>query len=334
MDVEKDKFEPRKLPSVLRSEELIDKAFRRASKVSGRGRKEKAINKLSTLSNVFSDNFNRIMSSHPSYQNLPPFYREIIDTIVGIGKLRKSLGALSWANSAIQKIINKGIREVKGGKDPEIVLRSVYGRISSIVNQISHELDFLIEAKQRMREIPTLSDDPVVVVAGYPNVGKSSLVAAISTVKPEIASYPFTTKKIFVGKGKIGDKIFQLIDTPGLLDRPIYKRNVIEKKAISCLRYLANCIVFIIDPTETCGYSIENQTSLLNEIKREFKVPTISVYSKSDLHKLRDRPAFSVITGEGIEEIKSLIEECLEVQNQMTQTNQPSPPPKKNRYEM
>ena len=307
---EKEKFEPRKLPSVLRSEELIDKAFRRASKVTGRNKKEKALNKLSTLSNVFGDYFSRIISSHPSYQNLPPFYREIIDVIVGIGRLRKSLGALSWANSAIQRVISKGVREVKGGKEPEIVLRSVYGRISSIVEQIGEELDFLIEAKRRMREIPTLSDDPIVVVAGYPNVGKSSLVAALSSVKPEIASYPFTTKKIFVGKVK-NEPNFQLIDTPGLLDRPIYRRNMIEKKAILCLRHLADCIIFILDPTETCGYSLDSQKSLLEEIRREFSIPILPVYSKADLHEYRDLPSYSVVTGEGIEEIRVLVKEKL-----------------------
>ncbi len=305
-----ERFEPRKLPSVLRSEELIDKAFRRASKVTGRNKREKAINKLSTLSNVFSDHFNRIISSHPSYQNLPPFYREIIDVVVGIGRIRKSLGALSWANSAIQRVIIKGVRELKGGKDPELVLRSVYGRVSSIVEQIGDELDFLIEAKQRMREIPTLSEEPIVVVAGYPNVGKSSLVAALSSVKPEVASYPFTTKKIFVGKAEINGS-FQLIDTPGLLDRPIHKRNRIEKKAILCLRHLADCILFILDPTETCGYSIKSQRSLLNEIKKEFSVPIIPVYSKSDLHQYRDLPAFSIVTGEGIEDIRQLVKKAL-----------------------
>jgi nucleolar GTP-binding protein len=305
-----ERFEPKKLPSGLRSEELIDKAFRRASKISGRSRKERAINKLSTLSNVLGDYFTRTISAHPSYQNLPPFYREIVDVLVGMGRLRKSLGALSWANSAIQKVINKGIKDIKAGKDPEVVLRSVYGRVSSIVDQISNELDFLIEARQRMREIPTLSEEPIVVVAGYPNVGKSSLVAALSTVKPEIASYPFTTKKIFVGKVE-NELTFQLIDTPGLLDRPIHKRNRIEKKAVLCLKHLAECIVFILDPTETCGYSIEGQKSLLEEIKREFNVPIIPVYSKSDLHELRDLPAFSIVTGEGIERIKQLIKEEL-----------------------
>jgi nucleolar GTP-binding protein len=306
------RFEPRKLPTVLRAEELIDKAFRRASKVTGRSKKERAINKLSTISNVLTDHFDRIISSHPSYQNLPDFYREIIDVVVGIGNLRKSLGALSWAQSTTQKIINKGLREIRGGKDPDLVIKSSYGRISSIVEQISEHLEFLNYAKQKLREIPTLGDEPVVVIAGYPNVGKSSFVSLISTVKPEIASYPFTTKKIFVGKGKAGKFNVQFIDTPGILDRPIQMRNEIEKRAILCLRYLADCILFIIDPTDTCGYPLERQLSLLKEIEDKFEMPVISVYSKSDLHSLRDRPAFSAITGEGLNEILSILENQLE----------------------
>jgi len=39
-------FNPRKLPTVLTSQELIDKAFRRASKVTGRNKRERALNKL------------------------------------------------------------------------------------------------------------------------------------------------------------------------------------------------------------------------------------------------------------------------------------------------
>ena len=67
------KFEPRKLPTVLTAEELIDKTFRRASKVSGRDRREKALNKLSTISNVLKDYFNKIITAHPSYENLDNF---------------------------------------------------------------------------------------------------------------------------------------------------------------------------------------------------------------------------------------------------------------------
>ncbi len=303
-------FEAKKLPTVLTAEELLDKAFGRASKVGGRNPRERAINKLATVSNVLRDYFNKIIKSHPSYENLPDFYREMIDLTVGVRRIKKALASLNWANEMIQKIINKSVREIKGGKNPVQVLRSAYGRISSIIEQIDEELRFLNDLKRRLREIPALTDEPTVVVAGYPNVGKSSFVARVSSVKPEVASYPFTTKQIHVGYIELerGRRI-QIIDTPGLLDRPLEKRNEIEKKAILCLKHVADCILFIIDPT----MDLEPQLKLLEEIKENFEVPVIVAYSKADLHDKRDLPAFSSVTGEGIDEIVRKIREVLGV---------------------
>ncbi|GAH40561.1 unnamed protein product [marine sediment metagenome] len=78
---------------------------------------------------------------------------------------------------------------------------------------------------------------PCVVVAGYPNVGKSSIVKNISTNKKiEVQEYPFTTKKLNMGHLELErrfDKIrIQCLDTPGILDRPMAKRNNIELQAI------------------------------------------------------------------------------------------------------
>ncbi len=310
----------RKLPTVLTAEELIDKIFRRAAKVEGRNSKEKALNKLSTISNVSRDYFRKIIEAHPSYDSLPNFYREMVDVVVGIGRLKKSLAALKWADGMIQKVVTKSIREIKGGKNPSTVVKATYGRVASIIEQIDDELRFLNDAKNKMREIPILLDVPTVVVAGYPNVGKSSLVARISTVKPEVASYPFTTKKINVGFAEVGGKKVQIIDTPGLLDRPLSKRNAIERRAILSLKHLADIILFILDPTETCGYELKKQLSLLEEIRGYFKRPTLEVYSKADMHNHRDRIAYSAVTGEGIEEILQEIEKMVKKVYSQTST--------------
>ncbi|MDI9642668.1 MAG: GTPase [Archaeoglobaceae archaeon] len=289
----------RKLPTVLTAEELLDKIFGRSSKVSGSNVNERVINKLSTISNVSKDYFERIISSHPNYNSLPSFYREMVDLIVGIEEIKKSLASLSWANSMIQKIVTKSIANIRKGKNALAIYRSACGRIASIIEDIDKELRFLNEAKNKIREIPTLQDMPTVVVAGYPNVGKSSFVSLVSTAKPEIAEYPFTTKKIYIGY----TKDLQFIDTPGLLDRPLAKRSAIERKSILCLKHVADAILFIIDPTETCGYTLKSQLSLLEEIKKSFGKPMLEVYSKADLHELRDRMAFSAKNGEGVKEI-------------------------------
>ena len=306
-------FEAKKLPTVLTAEELLDKAFGRASKVAGRTRKEKTMNKLATVSNVLSDYFKKVIKAHPNYDQLPEFYKEIIDVIVGLRRIKRALASLSWANSMTQRIITKSIREVKAGKNPELVLKSAYGRIASIVEQIDPELRFLNEARNILKEVPAFTDDPTLVVAGYPNVGKSSFVARISSVEPEIANYPFTTRKLYVGYTELDGVKIQVVDTPGLLDRPIHKRNEIEKRAILCLKHLADCILFIIDPTETCGYPVKNQLALLEEIKENFNVPVVVAYSKADIHDKRDLPAFSSVTGEGIDEILNLIKEKMKL---------------------
>uniref|UniRef100_A0A7J2TJ08 GTP-binding protein n=1 Tax=Archaeoglobus fulgidus TaxID=2234 RepID=A0A7J2TJ08_ARCFL len=289
----------RKLPTVLTAEELLDKIFRRSSRVGGGDLRERILNKLATISNVSRDYLKKIVSSHPNYEALPAFYREMVDLVVGIENLKKSLSSLNWANDMIQKIVTKSIAEIRKGKNPLEVYRSACGRISSIIEDIDEDLRFLNEAKQKMKEIPTLRDMPTVVVAGCPNVGKSSFVSIVSTAKPEIADYPFTTQKIIIGY----TPEIQIIDTPGLLDRPLAKRSRIERKAILCLKNAADAILFIIDPTETCGYSMQSQLSLLEEIKRTFGKPMLEVYSKADMHDLRDRMAFSAKNGEGVKEV-------------------------------
>ncbi|MEM4644654.1 MAG: GTPase, partial [Archaeoglobaceae archaeon] len=285
--------------TVLTAEELINKIFSRSAKIRGGSARERIINKLATISNVSRDYFGRIISLHPNYESLPTFYRELVDLLVGIERLKKALSSLNWANEMIQKIVTRSIRDVKTGKDPINVFKSACGRIASIIEDIDEDLKLLNEAKQKMREIPSLRNMPTVVVAGCPNVGKSSFVALVSTAKPEIADYPFTTQKITIGY----TPELQIIDTPGLLDRPLAKRSKIERKAILCLKNAADVILFIIDPTETCGYSLKSQISLLEEIKKTFGKPILEVYSKADMHDFRDRMAFSAKNGEGVKEV-------------------------------
>ncbi len=81
---------------------------------------------------------------------------------------------------------------------------------------------------------------------------------------------------------EIGKKI-QIIDTPGLLDRPILDMNEIELNAMVALEHLADAIFFIIDVSETCGFSIESQFNLSYEIKRIFDVPMVYLFNKIDI---------------------------------------------------
>jgi nucleolar GTP-binding protein len=107
---------------------------------------------------------------------------------------------------------------------------------------------------------------------------------------------------------KYVDKCFQIVDTPGLLDRPLSERNNIERQAVAALTHLADIIVFMFDPSETCGYSLKDQKNLLTQMKKTFKDSFfIIIENKADVKKTKTKNL--TISCENKEGIDILIEQ-------------------------
>lgn len=280
-----------KIPTVPTAEELLDKAFRRAVRTrrgktvrDARSKLQAEEAMLLTASNILSDNLFNIVQRFPSFDNIPPFYRELADVLAGIDKIKPALSSVQWAGKKIGEVSRSYIPKMRSDGDAVTVRKAALGRISSIVYELEDDLLLLNEARNKLRTLPDVRDEPTIVVAGYPNVGKSSFVALVSSAKPEIAPYPFTTKGLAVGHFTLGRRRYQVMDTPGLLDRPLSERNSIELQAISALKHVGTVVLFILDPSETCGYSLEEQRRLLGELRQEFgKLPMLVVSNKKDM---------------------------------------------------
>lgn len=52
---------------------------------------------------------------------------------------------------------------------------------------------------------------------------------------------------------------YQVVDTPGILDHPLEERNTIEMQAVTALAHLQCCVLYFIDISEQCGYTIKEQ---------------------------------------------------------------------------
>lgn len=315
-----------KLPTVMTSRELIDTAFRRASEAAPRIKgspREVAVQReqqrITVVTATVVEHLKKTVAAFPTLTGLPQFHRDLVEVLCGIDRLRKALGAIAGATKVVEKIRREQLRKLKYIKYPAeaaAVRRQAYGRISSVLKKIDQELLFLKEAAKKLSELPEVYVDmPTIVIAGYPNVGKSTLLKALTGSSPKIAPYPFTTTGIQLGYFEDRHRRYQVVDTPGLLDRPLEERNQVELQAISALKNLAGVIVFLLDPSETCGYRLADQLHLLEEVRRSFPHTRIFVAAnKADLlgpeltqQIQRDHPDILLLTattGEGVEELR------------------------------
>jgi GTP1/Obg family GTP-binding protein len=65
---------------------------------------------------------------------------------------------------------------------------------------------------------------------------------------------------------------WQVIDTPGVLDHPLEEMNTIEMQSITALAHLRSAVMYFMDLSEQCGYTVEAQVSV-EQANRECRSP-------------------------------------------------------------
>jgi nucleolar GTP-binding protein len=275
------------LPTTPTSEELIDQAFSRAAR-AGRAKSgfEAQQSMLQTAANVVSDNLENVVTAWPDIDDLDPFYRELIDALVGVDDLRQHLSEIGWASrkaSDIRDEYQGRFRNVDADGAKKL-RKQAFARMADVVEEVEDDLLAVNEARNTLRDLPDIRpDEPTIVVAGYPNVGKSSFVNRVTNASNETATYPFTTTEIRLGHIERDHIRYQLVDTPGLLDRPPEDRNEIESQAVSALEHLADAVLVVVDASGECGYPIGVQLELRDALAARFAdVPVLTVCNKSD----------------------------------------------------
>ncbi len=321
------------IPTIPTPDEILDKGFSRGKKAADLLRTQKIPKHLKgkkieerrvvTSCQVIKDKLKSILDAVPEIEELHPFYQDYIDITVGVDSMKQALGALNWAYGILSQLEREYSNKIKRNPSERAtsIQREAYGRIASVVNKIEKDLDFLDFAKSSLRNMPTIDfDATTIVIAGFPNVGKSTLLRQLTGADPQVANYPFTTKGIQIGHTERHWKSFQFIDTPGLLDRPVLEMNDIEMNAIVALEHLADAILFIFDGSETCGFHLENQYNLLKQIEKIFdEIPIIYLFNKMDIEQdenyinqfvdnLENTLFISALDGEGIDKINNIID--------------------------
>jgi len=177
------------------------------------------------------------------------------------------------------------------------------------------------EEKNLILELKLIAD---VGLAGFPNAGKSSILAAISGAKPKIAGYPFTTLSPNLGVLAVDDAKVVIADLPGLIEGAHEGKGL----GLQFLRHVerTRILLHVIDLSQ------ENPAETFNALINEFKEygadlasrPCIVIGNKIDIEGTQENSkllqaeaekisalymAVSALTGENIPElIKNIAE--------------------------
>ncbi len=309
------------IKTVLTAQEIIDKAFLRASRIEEPyfpkkvdKIKREVMDRISTIEATSAPYLRKLVRQFPTLERLhPPFYRDLISLVFSVDRYKVSLAGIDWCAQRIEELSSHYIRMVKRATDAGealTLMKGFYGRFASLVRSQQQNLAFLIECRNYIRSLPDIDTECfTAIVAGMPNVGKSSLVSALTRARPRVAPYPFTTQEVHIGFLTRDWVRVQLVDTPpGILDRPMEERNEMERKAVLALRDIDGIVLFLIDHSGTSGYTVEQQEGLYRELSDILGKEVIRVQSKCDLSsERRERICISATTGYGLEELRGLL---------------------------
>ena len=153
-------------------------------------------------------------------------------------------------------------------------------------------------------ELKLLAD---VALVGFPNVGKSTLIAAVSAAKPKIADYPFTTLEPNLGVVRLEDAEFVLADIPGLIEGAAQGRGLGHQFLRHVERARALCVLVDLAWESSGLPPPEEQERILVAELGAYQLelldrPRIVAGSRLDLAPGARGPSlrFSAVTGHGL----------------------------------
>lgn len=263
---------------------------RSSEEVNLEKRKDLELQKIRFLNEKCNDQLRKLAKNFPNFSKVDEIYIKLINTSsTPVPKIKDALGRIFWISDSIDEFTQNSIQKLKRTKTNQTVgfiMKKHLGKVNSLFKKNKEFFEILQEAAQFMNKLPEFADLYTVSIAGFPNVGKSTLMSSMSGSKVEIQNYSFTTKGLMFGYIQdMGKKSVQLIDTPGLLGRD--KNNSIEQRAQIVISEHCDHIVFVLDVTQSCGFSIEQQIKLLKKTVY-YNKPLVIYLSKTDIYDEED----------------------------------------------
>ncbi|KAL8164950.1 UNVERIFIED_CONTAM: Nucleolar GTP-binding protein 1 [Gekko kuhli] len=241
----------------------------------------------------YHDRLTQIITDFPKLDDIHPFYADLMNVLYDKDHYKLALGQINIAKNLVDNVAKDYVRLMKYGDSLyrcKQLKRAALGRMCTIIKRQKQSLEYLEQVRQHLSRLPTIDPNTrTLLLCGYPNVGKSSFINKVTRADVEVQPYAFTTKSLFVGHMDYKYLRWQVVDTPGILDHPLEERNTIEMQAITALAHLRAAVLYVMDISEQCGHSLEEQLELFKNIKPLFaNKPLIIVANKCDVKRISE----------------------------------------------
>ncbi|XP_020148619.1 nucleolar GTP-binding protein 1 [Aegilops tauschii subsp. strangulata] len=304
-----------RIPMVMPATDILMSAQRKSRNVPptkgiqniAKRERNKGAKQLDALMKELSVPLRTYTENFPRRRDLHPYERSLIELTFGEGYYEKVLGRV---DALRKKITSVGKQHAsvcaKSLTKREAEERLTEGRkeLEEVFQRGQNAIEDLINVAKALRSMPVVDPHiPTLCLVGSPNVGKSSLVRILSTGKPEVCSYPFTTRGILMGHIVSNHERFQVTDTPGLLTRHDDDRNNIERLTLAVLSYMPIAVLYVHDLSEDCGTKVADQYITYKHIKERFGDRLwIDVVSKCDLLDRATPSRFDDAADDGVDD--------------------------------
>nr|CAX69473.1 Nucleolar G-protein 1 [Schistosoma japonicum] len=263
--------------------------------------------KVKTCQQFYHDKLQTILTEFPKVENIHPFYADLINVLYSKDHYKLALSQLNTAKNLIDGIGRDQVKILKYAESLyqcKTLKRAALGRMCTVIKRQADNLKFLEDTRQHMSRLPSIDPDTrTLILCGFPNVGKSSFINKITRADVDVQPFPFTTKSLFVGHTDYKNLRWQVIDTPGVLNRPLDEHNTIEMLSITALAHLQAAVIYIMDLSEQCGYTIQQQLTLFQNLRPLFRnKPLVIAANKVDI-----RP-FEALSEEDKQSINNIVQ--------------------------
>uniref|UniRef100_A0A8C6TP48 Nucleolar GTP-binding protein 1 n=1 Tax=Neogobius melanostomus TaxID=47308 RepID=A0A8C6TP48_9GOBI len=241
----------------------------------------------------YHDRLSQILTDFPKLDDIHPFYADLMNVLYDKDHYKLALGQINIAKNLIDNVAKDYVRLMKYGDSLyrcKQLKRAALGRMCTILKRQKSSLEYLEQVRQHLSRLPSIDPSTrTLLLCGYPNVGKSSFINKVTRADVDVQPYAFTTKSLFVGHMDYRYLRWQVVDTPGILDHPLEERNTIEMQAITALAHLRSAVLYVMDLSEQCGHTLDQQVELFNNIRPLFaNKPLLIVANKCDVKKISE----------------------------------------------